>query len=452
MQQNAGLKEMAARRSLLWRIHFWAALIASPFTLLAAVSGILYIFTPQIEGMRHGWLDHVEPVGSMLSLDAAVAAAHTALPSGWRLQSVLPPYVAGDTVRVVFENQDQPSVGHERHQPAPTPPTAAPKQARRPSAQARTVYVNPYTARVIGTLDNQDRFSVWAQKLHARLLQGEGWRWMIELAASAMLVMLLTGIALWWPATRSKFLPQAGARGRSVWKQWHGFLGVALSVITVTILATGLTWSKYTGEHIRMARNALGQAPPRMPGNLESDLGHEQALLTWQGAWDVARRLGPDVAVQMVAPRGMRGVWHISSADPSRPTKRFELALDVADGKRLYFIGWEQQTGFGKATAIGIPFHRGEFGWWNQGLLLLFGAGVLFSLFSGWVMYLKRHRRGQFRLPPVLPGAWKWTTTVPIGLATVILGILMPVLGVAACAVLLVELVMRVRAWRARTG
>ena len=30
----------AQRRSLLWRIHFWAALIASPVALLAALSGV----------------------------------------------------------------------------------------------------------------------------------------------------------------------------------------------------------------------------------------------------------------------------------------------------------------------------------------------------------------------------------------------------------------------------
>nr|WP_315489115.1 PepSY-associated TM helix domain-containing protein [uncultured Rhodoferax sp.] len=54
---------VAQRRSLLWRVHFWAALIASPFAVLAALTGILYIFTPQIEAQLHGHLDTVAPVG-----------------------------------------------------------------------------------------------------------------------------------------------------------------------------------------------------------------------------------------------------------------------------------------------------------------------------------------------------------------------------------------------------
>ena len=441
MQQKNGSTKATRRRSIYWRIHFWAALVASPLTLVAALTGILYIFTPQIESVRHGWLDHVEAAGAMRPLDEAVAAASAAAPAGWRLQSVMPAYDANDSVKAVFEEQGAPAAGHEGHQHGAAKPAAAARPAVRASAQVFTVYVNPYTANVIGTLANADRFGNWAKKLHSRLLQGDGWRWMIELAASAMMVMLLTGIALWWPSATQKGLPQTGVRGRSAWKQWHAFLGVALSVLTLTILTTGLTWSKYAGEQIRTARNALGQAPPPVPGNLESVIPHGQARLTWQAAWDVTRRLAPDVAVQLNAPRALQGVWRISAADPSQPAKRFDLLINAFDGKQLYFAGWDKQTAFGKATAIGIPFHRGEFGWWNQALLLVFGVGVLFSLISGWAMYFKRRQSGTFGLPGLPAGAWK-SAAAPLS-AALVLCLLMPVLAIATVAVLLAELLLR---------
>lgn len=442
MQQNHAssstpVQHAAARRSLLWRIHFWSALIASPFILVAALTGVLYIFTPQIESVRYARLDHVAPGGAMRPLDESVAAAKAAASSKWHLQSVLPAYAAGDTVRAVFQEHGAAAGGHEGHQ-AP-----ANQGAGRP-AQVFTVYVNPYTANVVGTLANQDRFGAWSKRLHSRLLQTDGWRWMIELAASAMVAMLLTGVAIWWPSPASRALPQSRARGRIAWKQWHAWLGVALSLVTITMLATGLTWSKYAGEQIRGMRNFAGQAPPRVPGDLASVNPGALAPLTWQAAWDATRRLAPDVAVQMTAPRGERGVWRMAAADPGRPLRRFDLVLDAFDGKPLYYSGWDQQTAFAKATAIGIPFHRGEFGWWNQGLLLLFGAGVLFSLLSGWVMYFKRRKLGVFGLPRVQPGAWK-SAAIPLGLITLLLGLLMPVLGVAACALLLMELVLN---WR----
>ena len=362
MKQNIGpgsiaVLRAARRRSLLWRIHFWAALLASPFTLVAALTGLLYVFTPQIEAVRHGWLDHVAPAGAMRPLDEAVMAASAAAPAGWRLQSVLPAYAANDTVKAVFEQQRAASDGHEGHQHGPAKPMAAARSGIRSSSQGLTVYVNPYTARVIGALANQDRFGNWARKLHSRLLQGDGWRWMIELAASAMMLMLLTGVALWWPASARQGLPQAGARGRIGWKQWHAFLGVALSVLTVAILATGLTWSKYAGKQIRTARNALGQAPPSVPRDMASAAPAGRAPLTWQAAWTLTRQLAPDVAVQLTAPPGSQGVWRITAADPGQPRQHFDMLLDAYDGKRLYFSAWDQQSAFGKATAIGIPFH-----------------------------------------------------------------------------------------------
>jgi uncharacterized iron-regulated membrane protein len=423
---------LVRRRSILWRIHFWAALIASPFTLVAALTGILYIFTPQIEAVQLGWLDRVEPAGAMRPLDDAVAAASAAAPAGWRLQSVLPAFGAADSMKAVFVEDADGGEGHHHG-------SAKPAAARAP-AEPLTVYVDPYSASVIGKLANADRFGSWARNLHSRLLQGDGWRWMIELAASAMMVMLLSGIALWWPSPTQKALPQAGARGRIAWKQWHAFLGVALSVLTLTILATGLTWSKYAGEQIRAARDATGQAPPRAPANLES--GHYETGLTWQAAWDIARRTAPDVAMQLTPPRTMHGVWRAVSADPSRPTRKFEMVLDAADGEKLYFAGWDQQTAFGKATAIGIPFHRGEFGWWNQALLLLFGVGVLFSLISGWVMYFKRRQSGTFGLPRLAHG-W-WTAAAAPAAAAVALCLLMPMLAVATVVVLLIELLLRI--------
>ena len=83
---------IARRKSLYWRIHFWAALIASPFALVATLTGILYVFTPQIEARLYQHLDHVAPQASMLPLDAAVAAAERAAPHGWTVQHVVPPF------------------------------------------------------------------------------------------------------------------------------------------------------------------------------------------------------------------------------------------------------------------------------------------------------------------------------------------------------------------------
>lgn len=74
----------ARRRSLYLRVHCWAALIATPFLLLATLTGLLYVFVPQIEARLYEGLDRVAPRGVMLPLDRSVAAAQGAVPMAWR--------------------------------------------------------------------------------------------------------------------------------------------------------------------------------------------------------------------------------------------------------------------------------------------------------------------------------------------------------------------------------
>ncbi len=404
---------MAAMRrsSLLRRVHFWAALIASPFALIAVLTGFLYVFTPQIEQMRYGQLDHVVPAATQRTLDEIVAAASAAVPEGGRVQSVYPADTPDDAAKISFLLD---------------------------GARQTTVYVNPYTAAVLGALPDTDRFSSWAKKLHSSLLQGSGWRWMIELAASWLLVMLLTGIYLWWPRDGGTGFPVAGTRGRSAWRQWHGFAGVLLCTLTLTMLVTGITWSKYAGAQIRQLRDYAGQAPPQAPKNLVSLMETGNEFLSWQSAWMIARKVAPGISMQIMAPVDEQGVWRVLSADRSKPFGKFEMVMDAYSGKQLYFAGWDDQPVFAKATALGIPFHRGEFGVWNQCLLILFAGGILFSLISGWMMYFKRPRGISFFLPPILPGSLR-ALPVSVWVVLVLLLALLPMLAISFVVVSVIE-------------
>lgn len=426
----------AQRRSLFWRIHFWSAVIASPFALLATLTGILYIFTPQIEQALYAHLEQVAPAGGVLPLDRLVQAASTGAPPGMAVHSLVPPQAPGDVLKVTMTPQERGGAAHEGHHHGPA--KAVPSPAFGAPAAALVVYVNPHTGAVLGSMPAEERFSQWARKLHSSLLQSDTWRWMIELAASWLMVMLITGVWLWWPRAGVPLLPAASARGRKAWSQWHAFLGVVLGVVSLAILTTGLTWSMYSGAQIRALRDATGQASPKAPRQMRSVARAGRRPLDWQAAWDMARTQAPDVALQLTPPQGELGVWKVGAADRGQPTKRFDLLLDAYSGEALYYAGWRQQTAFGKATAVGIPFHRGEFGWWNQAVLLVFGLGILFSLLSGWVMYFKRRKRGSLGLPAMPTQAWRAVSPAS-WVVTVLLCALMPLLALSASLLLLLE-------------
>lgn len=467
---------LAQRKSLFWRIHFWAALIASPFAVIGALTGILYIFTPQIEAQLHGHLDVVQPAGNRQPLDAAIAAAQAAAPAGFQMRYTVPALNADDSTRVVFAPSDKESgkkvdkamdKGDEHSGHTMSSASAKSGMVNPPDIPAKTikpdatapgaggherisrnviVYVNPYTAQVLGQHGEMDRFGMWSKRLHSSLLQGDGWRWLIELSASWLMVMLATGIYLWWPRGSKKALPQAGVTGRAGWAQWHSFIGVALAIMSLVILTTGLTWSKYSGGEIRSLRDMSGQAPPTAPRGLKSAVLPDQAKLSWESLYQNAKSKAPEVAMQITPPRSADGAWRITNFDRGQPEKRFDMVLDAYSGASLYYSGWDKQTAFGKATAIGIPFHRGEFGWWNQALLLLFGLSVLFSTISGWVLFFKRRGKSGMFLPRLLPGAWR---AAPVGAVVTALAffVIMPLLAWTAAGVAALELLL---AWRLR--
>lgn len=438
------------RRSLLWRLHFWSALIASPFVLVACLTGLLYVFTPQIERSLHGHLDTVQPQAQARTLDEVVLVARQAAPEGWSLHLVVPAFDADDSVRVAFmpPMQDKAKAGghggHGGHGDSGTSAGAAEAKPQflRPNfgipARAVVVYVNPYNAEVLGQLKESERFANWARKLHSNLQQGDGWRWMIELAASWTMVMLVTGVYLWWPRPGQSGLPQSAAKGRLAWRQWHAFMGVALGLISFVILTTGLTWSERAGGQIKWARDVTGQTPPRIPSGFKSTLAEGAKPLTWEQAVQAIRREAPQVSMKVMAPRGPEGVWRANQMDKGDPTKRFDMLVDAYSGQKLYYSGWAEQTAFGKATAIGIPFHRGEFGVWNQVVLFVFGAGILFSLVTGWVMVYKRWAAGASIWPALLPETWR-SVSPWAWLGGAFMLLTMPVLAMSAVPVVLFE-------------
>jgi uncharacterized iron-regulated membrane protein len=445
----------AKRRSLFWRIHLWAAFIATPFALVGALTGILYIFTPQIETVLHGHLDRVTPASTRLSLDALAALAQRAAPQGATLRYLVTPGAQDVSVRAYFgpsggkppkaaaadgEHAEHQGGGAKEGGEAP----ARPVKMDHRIPQGTIIYLDPYSGEVLGSHGEMDRFGTWSKRLHSSLLQGNDWRWLLELSTSWVLVMLLTGVYLWWPRGGQPAWPQTGLRGRVGWRQWHAFSGVLLSVMALVILTTGLTWSQHAGQQIKTAADWMGQGSPQAPKNLRSKGQTGQPLLGWQQVWESVRAHAPDVSYQITPPKRTDEPWRITNFDRGQPTKRFTLLMDGYSGEKLYYHGWESFTLFNKATAVGIPFHRGEFGWWNQALLLVLGWAVVWWLVSGWVMFLQRNRQGLLGLPRLMPGAWR-SVPVPAWLTGGVFLLLMPVWGWSVAVVGLIELGL---AWR----
>jgi uncharacterized iron-regulated membrane protein len=231
----------------LWRWHFYAGLFVMPFLVVLAITGTLYCFQPQIEPLLYPQRLTVAPQAvPRLPEDALLARARAAMP---------PDAVAVTAVV------------------ASAPERSAEFIFRLADGDKQSVYVNPYTGAVLGTLSVERRFMQVDRMLHRKLLLGKPGELLMELAACWTLVMIGTGVALWWPrektTARAALLPRFTLKGRALWKNVHAVMGIWLALGALAFVLTGLPWTGSWGKQFKALATAanLG-APPGSWGGL----------------------------------------------------------------------------------------------------------------------------------------------------------------------------------------
>lgn len=231
----------------LWRWHFYAALFVMPFLIVLAITGTLYCFQPQIEPLLYPQRLVVDPTAiPRLPEDALLAKARAAMPADSIALTAMIASAPHRSSEFVFRLAD---------------------------GEKQSVYVNPYSGDVLGTLSVEHRFMQVARMLHRKLLLGKPGELLMELAACWTLVMIGTGVALWWPhgrgSVRAALVPRLALRGRPLWKNLHAVMGIWLALGALAFVLTGLPWTGSWGKQFKsLATSANLGAPPGSWGGL----------------------------------------------------------------------------------------------------------------------------------------------------------------------------------------
>ena len=225
---NNTLADAAAHHRTLWRWHFYAGLFVMPLLIVLAITGTLYCFQPQIEPWLYRDRMIVEAqVAPRLGHQALLAKAIASEPRG----------AAPTTAQIDTD-----------------PRRSAEFVFRLPSGESESVYVNPYTGAVLGTLSVEHRLMKQIRNLHRGLMLGKTGELVMELAGCWTLVMIGTGIALWWPKGRQTggvWAPRLALRGRAWWRDVHAVGGIWLAIGAVFFVLSGLPWSGSWGKQFK---------------------------------------------------------------------------------------------------------------------------------------------------------------------------------------------------------
>ncbi|MFJ6522480.1 PepSY-associated TM helix domain-containing protein [Streptomyces filamentosus] len=463
-----GVRSRRGVRELLVRLHFYAGVFVAPFLVVAALTGLVYALTPQLDQLVYGDRLSVERTGGpTVPLSGQIAAARAAYPEGV-LASVATPAEPDGTTRVVL---DVPGPGERQ----------------------RTVFVDPYTGEVRGALATRSGatpLTAWLGDLHRDLRLGETGRLYSEAAASWLWVLVAGGLVLWLGRARGRraasvrgaLLPERTARGVRRTRGLHAATGVWLALGLLFLSATGLTWSQYSGERFgRLVDAVQGDAPKldtRLPGAAPASgaeggehAGHggdgatadaaepaEPGPAAFDTALATARRAGLDGPVVLTPPADASAAWVVAQKDDVWPVRYDRVAVHPVTGEVTARTRWADHPPLAKLSKLGVQGHMGVlFGVANQVVLVVVALGLVLVVLWGYRMWWQRRpTRGDraARLGRVpARGAWR-RVPLPVLVAGVpavaAVGWALPVLGCTLLLFLVVDAVAGLVAGRAR--
>ncbi|KJV36976.1 PepSY-associated TM helix domain-containing protein [Luteibacter yeojuensis] len=424
---------------MIWRWHFYSGLFCLPFIVWLSLTGMIYLFKPQIEPFLERSYAHVAH-GPAQPPFVQVAAALAAVPGGV-LNAYELPQTSDQATRILIGK--------------------GPRVIR--------VFVDPSTAQVLHVVDENDRFMRVIFYLHGELLSGTPGSMLVELAASWTIVMLLTGLYLWWPRggrLRGVLVPRLGAGGRVFWRDLHAVTGFWISLMALFLLVSGLPWSKSWGGMLKTVRQTyaqsvvaqdwtIGSAAERQTNRAaNTPVADEHAHMAGMGAMAETGRVDPDAyspldhlvpavaklgwpaPVLISPPSKLTPAWSARTDTQNRP-QRVEARLDPASGAIVSQVRFADRPLLDRLIGYGVAVHEGQlFAPLNQVLGVVSALGLLTMAVSSVVLWWRRRPAGTLGAPAAHAKARSPVVVVAL---VCVLGVLLPLLGATLVLVVVVE-------------
>lgn len=422
-----------------WRWHFYAGLFVLPFLITLAITGAAYLFKDEIDMIVHADIKRVAVQDSApLRAEELVASALGAVP--------------GRAVRLT-----QPAAPH----------VSAEVTIAAETGQRMAVYVDPYRGTVLGARPDRSTVMWTVRHLHSLRYFGPVARGMIEIAAGWTVLLVGTGLYLWWP--RGQAGGVVSVRGtpkrRIFWRDTHAVTGLVTGGFLVFLAVTGMPWSQVWGGKVNGWANGQNFG---YPSGLRVDLPMSDQRLSDVGStsWSQAQAqipetappapgavpIGLDAAVAQFEQLGLHPGYAVSlpasptgvytgSAYPDDLSRQRVVHLDQYGGQPLVDMSYADYGPVGRWLEFGINIHLGQqFGLANQILLLAVCAGVVLLAVSGGVMWWKRRPSRSMGVPPMPSEA-----RVFRGLLAILIlgGILFPLTGASLLVMLALDMALR---------
>ncbi|MBA2116590.1 PepSY-associated TM helix domain-containing protein [Bremerella alba] len=434
---------------VMWRWHFYAGMIVSPILMVVSITGGIFIFAAETGDFVHHDRLFVDSVGETAPYTAMLASAEQAIPGGKSTRITLHADPSRTAVVSVTPKKQE---GEEE------------KKGRR--GRGTSVYVDPYTAHVQQVEKGPDQVGAFFRtvlNIHRRLLAGTTGRIVVELTTTWTIILVLSGIYLWWPRKKEKikgvWIPRLSGKFYTILRDLHTVPGIYLTPICLLIIVTGLFYTVVWGESFYQVTNPLigsevvekeepGKGGSKSKGAKEAYVAPKLEL---QAAMTKARELYPDRDVTLTLPtksddhydvsaindyaRGTYGAMDSTGLKLHRDTGMVMDVEDLWNNDRYWWHTWA------------YPLHVGSVLGMTTKIFWLVACVLLVAMpFTGIWMWWKRRPKGKTGFPATpTPGGvsrWVWITIL-------VLCFTLPTFGLSVLVIVLFDFALsRIQSWR----
>jgi len=450
-----------ARRlyATIWRWHFYAGLFAAPFLLILSITGAIYLFNDELNDLIYPELRFASSAAPSQPLSRLIGSAQARYPGS------------------VITRIDLPTEPGRSAQLFVNPPDGEPLR----------VFVDPANATVLGSFVYPKTLVGFADIAHGSLFLGDVGDAIVEVASCWAVVLVVTGLYLWWPRGRERIggvlVPRLGAKGRKFWRDLHKVTGLYAAALILLLLLTGLPWATVWGDQFfRPIVNSLGWAyapgdrhnggsVSRLPATPISEAegapwtvqqaphpqsrvpavaaGHEEHAghLHMQPQAAFAPGIDVDTAARVLAENGFDGAYRLSLPQgplgtysaytyPAQPQGQRNIHIDRYSGAVIHQAGFGDYGPAAKLIELGTAIHLGNyFGLLNQIVMLLTCIAITLLVVTGLVMWWRRRPAGGLGAPRTLAPL----TLRAVALITITMAMLFPLAGASLVVVLVLD-------------
>lgn len=390
-------------RQRLWRWHFLAGLMVCPFAIFLSLTGAIYLFKPQIEQYQEAAIN---------ATAVHAGAVTTRLPMSHQVEALLAQHPEATLKKLIL---------------APPGDRSIEIELRDPDGRASVYWLDKFSGRVLASEFSDERFLQQVKKLHSELLLGNIGSYLVELAASWLIIIVVTGLYLWLsqplgaqPVKRLAMPMLKRLEPSKRWRSLHGVVGFWFSLPILLLLFSGLPWTQLWGggfDQLKAAADWQGPGQGWMVNLKSTESGNDTVVLPssslWQNRSDVdvmavkAERASADIAmldvllesseivamrppVHVIPPKPNRGVWTFRSM-PAERSQRETLHFDQYSGGLIMHTQFSDHHPLERIVSQGIAMHEGAlFGWLNQLLGLLTALAVTGISVTGLYLWWRR--------------------------------------------------------------